>query len=403
MPQVQTNTFRPASSLLGSDSRHSHHGALQRSLRDSVASALGVDAKGRGIQGLALAIRDKLAAAGDGDAVPSVLDSIKTALDDAAARLAKQGVPQEQIDASIARFRNKLAREIGELAGSTPAEQPPTPTPVASAVSSAIAARAENRERFSLDILTAEGDRVSIRFKSVNITEVAAASVSRDGAAATVTEANVISRGRFKVEVDGDLNDAERAAIGDLLDKVDGIANEFFKGDVQAAFAAAARVGLESDALSAFDLKLSYSRSVAVAQTYASNARLGSEPKTQPKPSPAVVTPGVVNTPAPVAEAAAPVEAATTQPTENAALPTSNVSVVNPESNQPARAAIGGFVKGVLALLASVGETDSAKFSMRWKMDFLMTALDVAATKPSEKAAADVLGKALDAQVPAEA
>jgi hypothetical protein len=396
MPQVQTESFRPVSSLLGSDSRHSQHGALQRSLRDSVASALGVEGKGRGIHGLALAIRDKLASTGSGDGVPSVLDTIKTALDDAAARLAKQGVPQEQIDASIARFRNKLAREIGELAGGgTPAEQPATATPVASAVSSAIAARAESRERFSLDILTAEGDRVSIRFKSVNITEVAAASISRDGATATVAEANVISRGRFKVEVDGDLNDAERTAIGDLLDKVDGIATEFFKGDVQAAFTATARVGLESDALSAFDLKLSYSRSVAVAQTYAGNARLGSEPTTQPKPLPAVVPP-VVGSPAPVAAAA-------NQPVEDTAAPTHLVSVVNPESNQPARAVIGGFVKGVLALLAPVGDTDSAKFSMRWKMDFLMTAIDVAAAKPSEKAAANVLGKALEAQLPAGA
>jgi hypothetical protein len=391
MPQVQTDGFRPIAGLLGSETRHEHRGSLQRSLRESMADALGINARGRGVHGLALAIRDKLAAGGSDS--ESVLGSINKALDAAAAKLAKQGVPQDQIDSTIARFRNKLSREIGELAGNgAPTEQPADPAQAA--VSAAIAARSESRERFSMDILTAEGDRVSIRFKSVNITEVAAATVSRDGATATVAEANVISRGRFKVEVDGDLNEAERAAIGDLLDKVDGIAEDFFKGDVQAAFNAAARVRLESDALSAFDVKMSYSRSVAVAQTYASNARLGSEPTTQPKPAPVVVPP-VVQTPAPV-------DSAPTKPAEETA-PTSNVSVVNPESNQPARAAIGGFVKGVLALLASVGETDSAKFSMRWKMDFLMTAIDVAATKPSEQAAAKVLGTALDAQVPATA
>ena len=400
MPQVQTDGFRPITGLLGSESRHEHRGSLQRSLRESAADALGINARGRGIHGLALAIRDKLAAGGSDS--ESVLGSINKALDAAAAKLAKQGVPQDQIDSSIARFRNKLSREINELAGNgAPAEQPADPAPVTTAVSAAIAALSETRERFSMDILTAEGDRVSIRFKSVNITEVAAATVSRDGATATVAEANVISRGRFKVEVDGDLNEAERAAIGDLLDKVDGIAADFFKGDVQAAFNAAARVGLESDALSAFDVKMSYSRSVAVAQTYASNARLGSEATTQLKPAPAVVPP-VVSAPAPEVQTLAPVDTATTQPAGETA-PTNNVSVVNPESNQPARAAIGGFVKGVLALLASVGETDSAKFSMRWKMDFLMTAIDVAATKPSEQAAAKVLGTALDAQVPATA
>ncbi|MES1263131.1 MAG: hypothetical protein ABUL69_02165, partial [Peristeroidobacter soli] len=90
--------------------------------------------------------------------MPSVLETINHALDDAAAKLAAQGVSQEAIDAGIARFRDKLTREIADLTAAT-----------SSVEKSAIAARDVVRERFSLDVLTAEGDRVSIRFGSLNV------------------------------------------------------------------------------------------------------------------------------------------------------------------------------------------------------------------------------------------
>ena len=140
------------------------------------------------------------------------------------------------------------------------------------AIAVAVAARQVVKEKFSLDIVTAENDHVSIRFRSTDITEFAAAKASSPDGAAPAADAHVISRGQFKIEVNGNLNDAELAAIGELLDKVNGIAQEFFGGDVQAAFSAASRVDFDSQALSSFDLKLKYSQSVAYARRYSDTA-----------------------------------------------------------------------------------------------------------------------------------
>jgi hypothetical protein len=403
MSQVLTNNFRPLAGMsCGVPSEHRERHTVQRSLVAGVAEALDLDVRGRGIHSLAAAIRDKLASGeGGSEAAASMLQSIDEALEAAGAKLAERGVSQEQIDAGIARFRARLSRELNELA---PAEVEKT----------AIAAREVVREKYSLDILTAEGDKVSIRFKSVNVTEVAAAQVTREGQTATAVEANVISRGRFKVEVDGDLNDAERAAIGDLLDKVDGIANDFFGGDVQAAFAAASRVGLESDALSAFSLKLSYSRSLAMA-SYSNTARLGSEPAPAPSvPAPAPSSPdpvqaaqtsGVVasnTTPVVESTAAEPAPATTPAPAPGTPAPAPGTPAPAPGTPAPdsgsASKTIGSFVKDVLARLSSVGETEYARFSMRWKVDFLMTAISSAATTPAEQAATGALGEALNSQ-----
>jgi len=401
MPHVQSTGFKPAFPSLGNEDSHRSLRLVQKTLRDGIADALDIDAKGRGLQSLAVAIRDKFSGAGP-DAVPSMLETIDRALDDAAGKLAAQGVSQEQIDAGVARFKNRLAREIDALAGNDMA-----PKPATDATKTAIAARQEVRERFSMDILTAEGDRVSIRFKSLNATEVAAAQVSRDGATSTAVEANVISRGRFKLEVKGNLNESEKAAIGSLLEKVDGIAQDFFGGDVEAAFAAASRVGLESDALAAFDVRMSYSKKTAVA-AYTNNAKLTDDvvaaPAPAQKPTPELPATKPVDTPTSAVAAATQVKPVT-ESTE--AVPATDTVATTPAvaaetvKAASARDTILSFAKSVLERLEDNKESDAAKFSLRWKVEFMMKAFGSVALSPAEKAAADALGVTLDAPKPA--
>ncbi len=355
---------------------------LQRALRASVSETLDVQRRGHGVHGIVLAIRDSLARGEDADQLSAKVD---LALDAASKHLAEKGYTQDQIDAALTRFRNRLVHEIDALAGDSPA------TGAAQRTAVAVAAREVTRERFSLDILTAEGDKVSIRFKSLNVTDVAAAQVSNGNGTATAVEANVISRGRFKVEVDGNLNEAERAAIGDLLDEVDGIAHDFFGGDVQAAFAAAARVGLESDALSAFSLRLAYSKSTAMAaKAYASTAALMDAPAA---PAP---TPATTQTPAVSRSADAPAGDSTTPESTTAPAPSPSGPTTPAAS---ARQTIASFTKDVLARLATAGEGRSVSFSMRWKIDFLMTALSSAPSSvTASQPAIGAFGEALNSQ-----
>lgn len=369
---------------------------LQRALRASVSQALDVRRQGHGLHGMVLAIRDALASGEKADELAAKVDG---ALDAAAKHLAEQGYSQDEIDAAVSRFRDRLAHEIDALAShnAPSAGGDAATTGAAQRVAVAEAAREVKRERFSLDILTAEGDKVSIRFKSLQVTDAAIAQVSDGEATSTAVQGSVISRGRFKIEVEGDLNDAERAAIGDLLDEVDGIAQDFFGGDVQAAFAAASRVGLDSDALSAFSLRLSYSRSIA-ASAYAKTAALGGTPA----PSPRTSTPA---TPAPAPTPAAPESAAPAPATSDASTPAqvADVATTTPATESTdassARHTIASFTKDVLERLSTAGAGRAAQFSIRWKVEFLVSALSsvAPAQDPDAMPAVDALGDSLRA------
>lgn len=371
---------------------------LQRALRTSVSQALDVRRQGHGLHGMVLAIRDALASGEKADELAAKVDS---ALDAASKHLAEQGYSQDQIDAAVSRFRDRLSHEIDSLAShnAPSAGGDAATTGAAQRVAVAEAAREVKRERFSLDILTAEGDKVSIRFKSLQVTDAAVAQVSDGDNTATAVQGSVISKGRFKIEVDGDLNESERAAIGDLLDKVDGIAKDFFGGDVQAAFAAASRVSLEGDALSAFSLRLSYSKSMTAAKAYASTAALADAPTSAPALAPPPVkTPAVpVATTDPVTVADAPVVDASTPVSTTAPVtsPATDAPVTAPVTS--ASQTIASFTKDVLARLSTAGENSTAKFSMRWKVEFLVSALSsVAPAKdPDAQPAVKSLGDSL--------
>ena len=398
---MTTITSRDAVNACGAKQDSDGSRELQRSLRSSVATALDVRTKSHGLHGMVLAIRDALA---QGDKADELAAKIDSALDAASKHLAEQGFSQDQIDAAVSRFRDRLAHEIDGLASQNApaAGGDAATTGAAQRVAVAEASHEVKRERFSLDILTAEGDKVSIRFKSMTVTDAAVAQVSDGNSTSTAAQASVISRGRFKVEVDGDLNDSERTAIGNLLDKVDGIAEDFFGGDVQAAFAAASRVGLESDALSAFSLRLSYSKSTAVAaKAYASTAALGGTPTTSPKTS-TPATPAPAPTPA-APESAAPVAPATTGATSDVTTPAKVADVATPApaaetTDASARQTIASFTRDVLARLNTT-DGGTAKFSMRWKIEFLVSAIQSVSTTPAQQQATNALGQSLDSQV----
>src|SRR5882672_3666789 len=134
--------------------------ALQRTLSQSVSEALDVRRKGQGVHGMVLAIRDSLASGDKADELAAKIDS---ALDAASKHLAEQGYSPDEINAAVARFRDRLAHEIDVLAKQAPAANDAGTASAVQGVAMAAAAREVKRERFSLDILTAEGDKVSIR------------------------------------------------------------------------------------------------------------------------------------------------------------------------------------------------------------------------------------------------
>lgn len=279
---------------------------VRTTVLSDLGQSIGHGRHARGIQGVADAVAKALSGQDvtGTDAADDVLKKIETSLHKAAQAMADRGVDGKTIDATIDRFRAQLAGALDGMvkdasgsgatgaAGSGNAGSSGTgssgvsgssgatgsssatsgsatnaPTPATSVTSvSKFVAREVRKERGAIDLVTAEGDRVSIRFRSK---EVVAGSVtqatSSDGTTTTAAKSSVFSRGGMKIEVDGDLNEDEQKAIGDLLGKVDDIATKFFSGDVQAAFSAAGSLGVDSDQIAGYRMNLTYSRKVASA------------------------------------------------------------------------------------------------------------------------------------------
>lgn len=348
-------------------------------LGSAVLAALGVNKEGHGVRGIAHAIRDVLAAADPNapDPVPGLLQTINGALDSAAKTLVRQGVDQATIDAAIKSFRSDLAAALDSQAQPNDA-----PTAVSNPPTTGFAAREVVKEKVAINILTAEGDQVSIRFRTKDVVDVASAQatgqVTDNDGTVTATEAHVISRGRLKIEVVGNLNQAELAAIGDLLDKVDAVATQFFGGDLQAAFAAAANLGSDSSQIAGFSLQLTYSRRIAFA---ASGTNTPAPPA---PPSDATTPPPVLPTLQPSARTQGDPATSDTSNNTSASTATDDTTAPAPATPAPtpapsAQQTITSFIKDVLSQLASVSDAGTVRFTLRWKVEFLLTALSTLA------------------------
>jgi hypothetical protein len=243
------------------------------------------------------------------------------------------------------------------------------------------------------------------------------------------------------IEVDGDLNEDELAAIGDLLGKIDDIATKFFSGDVQAAFSAAGSLGVDSDQIAAYRLNLTYSRKIAAAYGMAgtklptatqppgssspSGATTPAAPtSTAPSPAGAAdssastaagagntadgsvagVTDGAAGSSASTpsasgsgsaSTAAASSSGAPTAPTTTGTgAPTGAADGTSSTGTPPASAqkTIIDFISDALSKLNSVTGAGRVTFTTHWKLNVLVTALQsvqpAQATTPADQAAA---------------
>jgi hypothetical protein len=365
-----------------------------------------------GVQGIATAIRKVLSKSDvAGTDVPDdVLKKIETSLKKAAQALADRGYDARTIDATIDKFRSQLADALDSTGGDTgptaPASPAPTPapsTPPGNDVTTVqkFVSREVQKQKTSLDITTAEGDQVSIRFRTRQVSSASVTTFQKtDGTAAIAAGTSVISRGQLQVEVNGDLNDDELAAIGDLLTKVNDIATKFFSGDVQAAFSAATELGVDSDQIASYQLDLTYSRRIAAA-AYSSTRTSGTSqlPSTGAQSSTAGDASGSDGTSAASSDtatgsvagtgsAASPPGASATPATNAATTTASTPSATDstegnpapstaPAGSTPATAqkTIVDFIGDVLSKLGSVDGAGRLSFSMKWKLDVLMTGL----------------------------
>lgn len=120
----------------------------------------------------------------------------------------------------------------------------------------------------SLDIVTRDGDRVSVSYSALFQTATDQRyAIGQQGASAAYnvsTESSI----NFQFNVQGDIDEGEKQAINNLLKETGKLAEQFFQGDVQAAFNAAQALGFDSTELKSFALDFQQTTQIKVAQTY---------------------------------------------------------------------------------------------------------------------------------------
>jgi len=105
---------------------------------------------------------------------------------------------------------------------------------------------------FSLDVTTAEGDKVTIHVDRRS--EASAEKSSGDGWS-SVSWGKVES-GQFDLSIEGDLNDKEKADLTALLKEVGELADEFYDGDLGVAFEQAQALSIDGTSLASLDLSM---------------------------------------------------------------------------------------------------------------------------------------------------
>jgi hypothetical protein len=309
-------------------------------------------------------------------------------------------------------LRRKALLQVAASAASAPATVAPasnsavcTTAPAGSVPeSSTYDLAAMRRQKGSLSILTQDGDTVQIRFRTQEGVAVQSSTTTTADGTDSSTSVYSFASGRVQVGVEGELDAEELKAIGDLMDKVDSLATQFFAGDAQAAFSAASELGFDAGEIAGFALRLSVKEfaraTVQAPPTPATpDSAAATEAATQAAPAP---TPVAAPAPAaPVAEAPASVEPAAVATDPVAAAPTPDTAAVPNAAGTTDQAAalqktLGDILKQVVEGLSSVSGSGRAEFSMRWKLQVMIQAVQSAPSTAGDPAGTQLATDSLD-------
>ena len=130
------------------------------------------------------------------------------------------------------------------------------------------AERYSKAESFSMDVMTQEGDKISINFSSeASITASLGAYSDGDSSAVSFgIDRNASSNYSFSVE--GDLNEEELDALTSLIQDINLIAEDFYSGDVQDAFEQATELEMDKSQLMNLNVTMTQSASYTAVAAY---------------------------------------------------------------------------------------------------------------------------------------
>ena len=285
-----------------------------------------------------------------------------------------------EVDDAVARVDAGIARLEDEVANSRESS------------ASVLEVDTRTKQRSTIRIRTQEGDVVKLSLRRTDSLSATDKAQSDGESTSTSTEVSVSSRSRMMLKVDGDLNESELAAIQNVFAQAEQIANDFFGGDLQAAFASAQGFEFDAEQLAHVNMKFRMQQHTAVSYRETTGT-----PLIEANPEPTAIA-GDPVTPAATPAAAAKPEVAASEP---ALVETTTPAPVAAESvEEPSPLTSNGFssfLESVSNFLRAVGEGFSDQsgsssirlhYSESFKLEFLKTVFHTVAPEQAQDAAA---------------
>ena len=126
------------------------------------------------------------------------------------------------------------------------------------------AAEYSDTKQFSFELATADGDTISITANRSS-SSVASASKNENGRI-DITQDNQSQQ--FSLAIDGDLDEGEIEAITHLMQQVMSLSEQFYNGDIGAAYQAALELDYDSSEITSYALQLNQTESYEVSAIY---------------------------------------------------------------------------------------------------------------------------------------
>lgn len=138
-------------------------------------------------------------------------------------------------------------------------------------------------ESFSLQLITQDGDAVSIEISRQSYSEFSASRQQSNSSLSFNLNQSNSSSSSFSLNVTGQLDEGELAAINQLLTSVDDIASDFYQGNVNEAFQKTLDLEFDSSEFKRLDLDLQRTSKTNAIAAYESTAfNTVDKPSTQP-------------------------------------------------------------------------------------------------------------------------
>lgn len=138
--------------------------------------------------------------------------------------------------------------------------------------------RERESRSFSFSLKTQDGDSVVIKAAYASSALLEGQSVNYTFGEGQTVSGSFRAASGFYLDVRGELDEEELLAIEDLLTQVREVSDQFFAGDIQAAFDSAVDLGFNSEEIAQFSLRLRYQYSAAYRETTESYSPSKSSP-----------------------------------------------------------------------------------------------------------------------------